>query len=87
MSMKFENTVTLGNLLTAISMLLAGAAAYANMNERITKVEQAQIAAREANVREDDYFRDFKAEIKGSMADIRSEIKELRIDLKQGGKR
>ena len=85
--MKFENTVTLGNLLTALSMLLAGAAAYANMNDRITKVEQMQIAAREANARDDAYFRDFKVEIKSSMSDIRSEIKELRLDLKQGSKR
>lgn len=86
MTMKFENTVTLGNVLTALSMILGGAAAYANMNERITKVEQLQVSSRETDSRHDADIRDVKGDIRSALADIKTDIKELRIDIKQGKK-
>jgi hypothetical protein len=80
--MKFDNSITLGNVLTAVSMLSAGAAAYANMNERISKVEQSQINSREMDQRHDVEIRDIKGDIKSVLVDIKADIKELRLDLK-----
>jgi hypothetical protein len=80
--MKFDNSITLGNVLTAVSMALGGAAAYANMNERISKIEQIQVSARDMDQRHDIEIREIKGDIKSVLIDIKSDIKELRLDLK-----
>jgi uncharacterized protein involved in high-affinity Fe2+ transport len=80
---KFDNTVTLGNVLTAVGMAV-GFAVYVNMQEvRVSRVEQAQISAKEADIRHEADIRALRDDIKGSLAEIKSDIKDLRSDFKK----
>lgn len=81
--MKFENTVTLGNLLTAISMALAGTAAWTNMSERVARVEQVQTVMRESDSRHEVDLREVKTDNRAVLLEIRSDIKDLRNEFKR----
>jgi hypothetical protein len=83
MNMKFENTVTLGNVLTAISMTVAGAAAWTNMSERVSRIEQNQVSARETDMRHESDIREVKSENRSVLLEIKQDIKELRNDIKR----
>jgi hypothetical protein len=82
-SMRFDNTITLGNILTAITMALAGAAAWTNMSERITLTEQAQKVLREAYARHEAELRTIKADNREVLLEIKADIKELRNDMRR----
>lgn len=86
MPMKFDNTITLGNVLTAISMAALCAAAWANVNERISRSEQIQISLQQADSRHDADIKDIKGDIKGALSEIKVDIKELRIDVNRKGR-
>jgi hypothetical protein len=81
--MKFENTITLGNVLTAISMTLAGAALWTNTSERIARNEQAISELRANDTRHEVEMRVNKDDTRALMLEIKSDIKELRNDIKQ----
>jgi hypothetical protein len=83
MTMKFENSVTLGNILTALSMALAGTAAWTNMSERIAHIEQKQLGAREADLRHEAAIAEMKKENRDVLLEIKTDIKEIRLDLKK----
>ncbi len=76
--MRFDNTITLGNVLTAIAMALAGGAAWMNMSERVTRVEQAQATLRETDARHEAELRNIKADNRDVLLEIKADIKELR---------
>lgn len=81
--MRFDNTITLGNVLTAIAMVVAGGAAWLNMSERVTRTEQAQVVLREADFRHESDLRTIKSENRELMLEIKADIKELRNDIKK----
>lgn len=81
--MRFDNTITLGNVLTAIAMAIAGGAAWMNMSERVTRTEQAQTVLRETDARHEADLRTIKADYREMLLEIKADIKELRLDLKR----
>lgn len=81
--MRFENTITLGNVLTAITMALAGAAAWTNMTERVTRIEQVQSSLRAADERHELDLRDIKSDNRQVLLEIKADIKDLRIELRR----
>lgn len=81
--MRFDNTITLGNILTTIGMAVMGGAAWVNMSERVTRTEQAQIILREADFRHESDLRTIKSENRELMLEIKADIKELRNDIKK----
>ena len=81
--MRFDNTITLGNILTTIGMAVMGGAAWVNMSERVTRTEQAQIVLREADSRHESDLRTIKSDNRELMLEIKADIKELRNDIKR----
>jgi outer membrane lipoprotein SlyB len=81
--MRFDNTITLGNVLTAITMALAGGAAWMNMAERVTRTEQAQVVLREADARHETELRTIKSDNREVLLEIKADIKELRNDMRR----
>jgi Trk-type K+ transport system membrane component len=81
--MRFDNTITLGNVLTAIAMVIGGGAAWMNMSERVTRTEQAQTVLREADARHESELRTIKSDGREVLLEIKADIKELRNDLKR----
>lgn len=81
--MRFDNTITLGNILTAVTMALAGAAAWINMSERVTRTEQAQSVLRETDIRHEADLRGVKADAREVLLEIKADIKELRNDMRR----
>lgn len=81
--MRFDNTITLGNILTAITMALAGGAAWMNMSERVTRTEQAQVVLREADARHETELRTIKSDNREVLLEIKADIKELRNDMRR----
>lgn len=76
--MRFDNTITLGNILTAIAMVLAGGAAWANMSERVSRAEQTQVVLRETDARIEAELRTIKADNREVLLEIKADIKEIR---------
>jgi hypothetical protein len=81
--MRFDNTITMGNILTAVAMVVAGGAAWLNMSERVTRTEQAQAVLREADTRHESDLRTIKSDNRELMLEIKADIKELRNDIKR----
>lgn len=81
--MRFDNTITLGNILTALTMALAGGAAWMNMAERVTRTEQAQVVLRDTDIRHEADLRGVKAEARELLFEIKADIKELRNDIRK----
>jgi hypothetical protein len=81
--MRFDNTITMGNVLTAVAMVVAGGAAWLNMSERVTRTEQAQAVLREADTRHESDLRTIKSDNRELMLEIKADIKELRNDIKR----
>lgn len=81
--MRFDNTITLGNILTAVAMLLAGGAAWMNMAERVTRAEQAQVVLRDTDARHEADLRTIKADSREVLLEIKADIKELRNDMRR----
>lgn len=81
--MRFDNTITLGNVLTAIGMALMGGAAWMNMSERVTRTEQAQVVLREADTRHEAELRTIKSDNREVLLEIKADIKELRNDMRR----
>tara|TARA_R110000868_G_scaffold99664_4_gene274296 strand:+ start:2454 stop:2732 length:279 start_codon:yes stop_codon:yes gene_type:complete len=81
--MRFDNTITMGNILTAATMALAGGAAWMNMAERVTRTEQAQVVLREADTRHEAELRSVKSDNREMLLEIKADIKEIRNDIKR----
>lgn len=81
--MRFDNSITLGNVLTAVTMALAGGAAWINMAERVTRTEQAQVVLRETDARHEADLRSVKADAREVLLEIKADIKELRNDMRR----
>lgn len=81
--MRFDNTITLGNVLTAIAMSLAGGAAWVNMSERVTRAEQSLVVLRESDARHEAELRVIKADNREVLLEIKADIKELRNDMRR----
>ena len=81
MDFKFDNSFTTGNLLTIVTIAIAGAGTYAAQTERISRLEVAQENARATDVRQEADIRELKSDIKASLAELKVDIKEVRIEL------
>lgn len=81
--LRFDNTVTLGNILTAVAMALAGSAAWMNMSERVARTEQQQATLRETDLRHEIELRTMKSENREVLLEIKTDIKELRNELRR----
>ena len=81
--MRFDNTITLGNVLTTVGMAVMGGAAWMNMAERVTRTEQAQIVLRETDLRHEVELRTIKADNREVLLEIKADIKELRNDMRR----
>lgn len=79
--MSFINTISAGNILTVISMSLAGGAAWMNMAERVSRVEQSQTSSREADARHEAELRIIKSDNREVLLEIKADIKEMRKEI------
>lgn len=80
--MKFDSTITLGNVLTALAMILGGGAVWTTASERLTRVEAVQTSAAVQDQRHDAEIRDLRNDVKSALADIKSELRDLRVDMR-----
>lgn len=79
---KFDSTVTLGNVITFLTMVVAIVAAWSAQNERISRVEMNFQSIEKTDIRQDADIRSLKSDIRDALAEIKSDIKDLRADLK-----
>jgi hypothetical protein len=77
--MKVDGTLNINTLITAGSLLVSGALAYATLDKRISLLEQQTAAAVQIAAER-------STEIKDALRDVKSEVKELRtVVTKQQG--
>ena len=81
--LRFDNTITLGNVLTAIAMALAGSAAWMNMSERLARTEQTQTSLQAADLRHEAELRVIKADNREVLLEIKADIKEIRHEVRR----
>ncbi|AMR77311.1 hypothetical protein [Cupriavidus nantongensis] len=77
MSLEFEKKITLGNVLTMASMLVATAVAYANYRADITAHEVRIDALEKSRTSSDQRIDQHRAEFLAQLRDTRAEVKEV----------
>lgn len=73
---KFDATVSLGHILTFVSLLLAGFSAYNTMDKRIVVLEEQRRAESERSTEID-------KRLNGVLTEVRSDVKELQRSLNE----
>ncbi|MFM9880901.1 MAG: hypothetical protein ACKVOO_10885 [Burkholderiaceae bacterium] len=79
---KFDATITLGNVITFITVLAAVAGAWSSQNERISRMEMSHQSLEKTDARHDADIRSLKNDIHDALAEIKNDIKDLRNDIK-----
>lgn len=80
---RFDYTITLGNVLTLAAMAVACGAAWTNMSERVSRVEQIQSVLRESDLRHEAELRVIKSDNRETLLEIKTDIKEMRNEMRR----
>lgn len=79
MAVKYEPVVTLGNLLTALTIAVGGITAWTSMARQVEHNSARIDSVMEVNARQDIEVREGRAEIRSQIRDVQSDIKELTL--------
>lgn len=82
----YDGTITLGNILTAVTIAIAGGAAWTNSSERHARSEQSISVLRENDARHEAELRTIKADNREVLLEIKADIKEMRNDMRRDKK-
>lgn len=77
MALKYEPTITLGNILAALTMLGGATAAWTSMSREVERTQGQIAVVHESTVRQDLEMRDLRSDTKQAINELRSDIKEL----------
>ena len=83
----FDPTVNLGHVLTFIGFILAGLAAYSNLDKRQTVVEVRNTAAIERSVDQDKQMKESLTELKTDIKDVQRAVNDINRTLALTGKK
>lgn len=79
MAIKYEPVVTLGNLLTAVTIAAGGIAAWTSVEREVERSAARIDSVMEVNARQDIEIREGRAEIRSQIRDVQGDIKELTL--------
>lgn len=84
---KFDPTISLGHILTFVSLLLAGFGAYNGMDKRITVLEEQRRADSERSSEIDKRLKDTLGEVRTDVKELQRSINVLSsaIAMRKGG--
>ena len=74
---KFDRTITLGHVLTAISMIVAVMVSWSLMDKRVVVLEEARAAQRERDAAQDASNREKFQEVRDTMIDLRRAVEKV----------
>lgn len=74
---RFEKRVTLGDVLSALAMLMLGLVAYYDLRERVSVVELQQHVQEQRDAAQDVQATRFAGEIREDLRDIKSSVERI----------
>lgn len=74
---KFDRTINLGNVLTAVSMIVAVMVSWSLMDKRVVVLEEARAAQRERDTVQDAANREKFQEVRETMIDLRRAVEKV----------
>jgi len=74
---KFDRTINLGNVLTAISMIAAVMVSWSLMDKRVVVLEEARQAQRERDTVQDASNREKFQEVRETLIDLRRAVEKV----------
>ena len=74
---KFDRTINLGHVLTAISMIVAVMVSWSLMDKRVMVLEEARAAQRERDTVQDESNREKFQEVRETMIDLRRAVEKV----------
>lgn len=77
--MKFDNTVSMGNVLTFIGFIVAGFGAYGAMDKRVAVLEESRINQVQIDRRQDQDSADMKRTNREDFKEINSKLDRLLV--------
>jgi hypothetical protein len=83
----FDPTINLGHVLTFIGFMLAGFAAYGNLDKRQTVVEVQNSAAIERSGEQDKRIKESLSELKTDIKDVQRAVNDINRTLALTGKK
>lgn len=81
MAVKYEPVVTLGNLLTAVTIALAGISGWTTISREVERTGARIDNVVSENARQDGEIRDVRKDIQDQMRELRVDIKELTMTI------
>ena len=74
---KFDRTINLGHVLTAVSMIVAVMVSWSLMDKRVAVLEEARAAQRERDAVQDASNREKFQEVRDTMIDLRRAVEKV----------
>ena len=74
---KFDRTINLGHVLTAVSMIVAVMVSWSLMDKRVAVLEEARAAQRERDAAQDASNREKFQEVRDTMIDLRRAVEKV----------
>lgn len=74
---RFEKRVTLGDVISALAMLMLGLVAYYDLRERVSVVELQQHVQEQRDTEQDEQSARFAREIREDLRDIKSSVERI----------
>lgn len=74
---KFDKTINLGHVLTAVSMIVAVMVSWSMMDKRVVVLEEARAAQRERDTVQDASNREKFQEVRETMIDLRQAVEKV----------
>lgn len=83
----FDPTINLGHVLTFIGFMLAGFAAYGNLDKRLTIAEVQNTAAIERTSEQDKRIKESLQELRADVKDVQRAVNDINRTLAMTGKK
>ena len=74
---KFDRTINLGHVLTAVSMIVAAMVSWSLVDKRVVVLEEARAAQRERDTAQDASNREKFQEVRDTMIDLRRAVEKV----------
>lgn len=74
---KFDPTINLGHIITAVSMIVAAMVSWSLMDKRVVVLEEARAAQRERDTVQDASNREKFQEVRETMIDLRRAVEKV----------